>query len=533
MSAVSFRQSELPGTRPLYADLLRDFPEVGAFYPHPPSLEAALAAASEVRLDAAHRRQLVAELGRQNEGGSVSTFNSIDRLGDPGTVVVATGQQVGLLGGPVFTLYKAMTAVRCAEELTRRGVPAVPVFWLATEDHDLAEVNHAWVLSPSRAPQRIEASTRGPAGAAVGEIEIADASVDEFESLCAGLPYAAEAVALARSTYGSPAGFGGGFRRLYQSLLAESGIIFLSPMRAGVRELAAPLMRCAIERASDLTELLVQRGAGLRAAGYHQQVRVQASTSLVMLFENAARTALKRKNGTYWVESRSYTPQDLLFRLDRSPLDVSPGALLRPVVQDFLLPTAALVAGPSEAAYLAQSAVLYERLLGRMPVVLPRASFTALDRGCAKLLRKYGLTPADCMVPRNRLEAVIAPSVVPVPLRDGLDSLQAKVGESLLGIDAALRGFDPTLEASFRVSKRKIEYQLDKIRAKVSREALRRAKTAQGHAARLSGFLFPGGHLQERVYGVLSFIAKFGPSFVERVRAETEPGTADHKVFEV
>ncbi len=533
MSIVSLPQAELPGIRPLYADLLDNFPKVGGFYPHPPSLDAARSAASEVRVDAGHRRRLVAELSRQNEGGSVATFDNLDRLADAGTVVVATGQQVGLLGGPVFTLYKAMTAVRCAEEMTRQGVPAVPVFWMATEDHDLTEVNHAWIFSSSGGPHRIEAATQGPAQAAVGEVEVADARVDELESLCEGLPCAAEAVKLARSAYDASPGFGEGFRLLYQRLLAETGIVFLSPMRQGIRELAAPLMRRAIERAPDLTDLLLRRGAGLRAAGYHQQVRFQASTSLVMLFENAARMALKRKNGSYWVESRAYTPQELLFRLDRSPLDVSPSALLRPVMQDFLLPTTALVVGPSEAAYLAQSSVLYENLLGRMPAVLPRASFTMLDRGCAKLLRKYGMTSADCMLPRRELEARVASAVVPAALRERLESHGASIRESLLGIESTLGGFDPTLQASFKVSRRKIEYQLAKIRSKVSRESLGRADTAQRHAARLAGFLYPNGHLQERVYSVLPFVAKFGLSFVDRVRAATEPGAADHKVIEI
>ena len=533
MSVASFRQAELPGVRPLYADFLDNFTEVGGFYPHPPSLEAARSAAGEVRLDPDHRRRLVDELSTQNEGGGGATLNSLDRLTDPGTVVVATGQQVGLLGGPVFTLYKAMTAVRCAEELTRRGVPAVPVFWMATEDHDLAEVDHAWILSVSGEPRRIEAATHGPAAAAVGQIEVADARVDEFESLCEGMPYAAEAVALARTAYHGSPGFGEGFRRLFRILLEGSGILFLSPMRHGVRELAAPLMRRAIERAPDLTDLLLRRAAGLQAAGYHQQVHFQASSSLVLLFENAARMALKRKNGSYWVESRAYTPEELLCRLDCSPLDVSPSALLRPVLQDFLLPTAALVVGPSEASYLAQSSVLYEDLLRRMPVVLPRASFTVLDRGCAKLLRKYQMTPADCMVPTSELEASIASAVVPDSLREGLDSHGSSVGESLSGIEAILKAFDPTLEASFKVSKRKIEYQLAKIRSKVSREALRRADNAQRHAARLAGFLYPDGHLQERVYSVLSFFAKFGPTLVHRVAEATQPGANDHKVIEI
>ena len=533
MSTASLRQAQLPGTRPLYADLLESFTEVGDFYPHPPSIEAACSAASEMRLDPAHRRRLADELARQNPGRGAKTLAHLDRLGNPGTVVVATGQQVGLLGGPVFTLYKALTAVRCAEELCRRGVSAVPVFWLATEDHDLAEVNHVWTFRTSGEPRRIEAATVGEPGAAVGEIRVADAGLAEFEELCDGMPHAAEAVALARQAYAGAPNFGDGFRALYRELLAGTGILFLCPMQPEIRALAAPLLRRAIERAPELSDLLLRRGTRLQAAGYHEQVHFRASTSLLLLFENAARVALKRRNGAYWFDTHAYAPEELLLRLDSAPTDVSPNALLRPVMQDYLLPTAALVAGPAEAAYLGQSAVLYENLLGRMPAVLPRASFTAIDSSCKKLLCKYRLAPSDCMVPRRDLEVSVASTVVPPSLDETLSSSRASIRESLDGIEAALGGFDPTLAASFNLSRRKIEYQLGKIRSKVSRESLRRSDTAQRHAAKLADFLYPNGNLQERVFGVLTFVARFGLDFVERVREETEPGRPDHKILEI
>lgn len=531
MSVLSFRQTELPGTRPLYADLLCNFQDVSSFYARPPSIDAACAAASDIRMDAAHRQRLVDELSRQNDGGGDATLDSLDRLSRPGTVVVATGQQVGLLGGPVFTLYKALTAVRCAQELTRRGTPAVPIFWLATEDHDLEEVNHAWAFGPSNAPQRITAQTDGERGAAVGTIRVKDAKIDALEAICRGFPYEADAVRLARDAYGAAPRFGDGFRSFYRSLLSDTGIVFLCPMSERVRTMAAPVVRQAIERAPELSESLLRRGGGLQAAGYHQQVHFQDSTSLVLLFEEAARVALRRKNGFYWANSRAYSRDDLLARLDRSPLDVSPSALLRPVMQDFLLPTAALVAGPSEAAYLAQSSVLYDKLLGRMPAVLPRASFTVLDSASRKLLRKYRLTLADCLVPRSELEAAVASALVPPPLQETLAAQRSRTRASLEHIEAALREFDPTLVASSAVSRRKIEYQLDKIDSKVAREALRRTGTARRHAASLADSVFPNSNLQERVYSVLPFLAKFGPAFVERVQEAINPGSADHTVI--
>ncbi len=536
MSELSFRQADLPGIRPLYADLLFNFECVRRFYPRPPSLDAACAAADavadDVRMDGRHRQRLADELGRQNEGVDGATLESIDRLSRPGTVAVVTGQQVGLLGGPAFTLYKALTAVRCARELSHRGRPAVPVFWLATEDHDLAEVNHAWVFGPDGSPRRIDAVTDAEPAAAVGGIRVADAGLDLLQAVCDGLPYAPGALALARQAYGQGPGFGAGFRALYREILSGTGIVLVCPMSAGLRELCAPVVRRAIELAPELSAALLRRGARLQGAGYHQQVRFQESTSLIFLFEGSERVALKRRNGFFWARSQAYSREDLLARLDRAPLEVSPNALLRPVMQDFLLPTAALVAGPSEAAYYAQSAVLYERLLGRMPTVLPRASFTVLDAAARKLLRRYRLSVADCLVPRNQLLSSVATTLVPAPLSESLSARRAEVLAALQGIDSALVGFDPTLAASFEVSRNKIEYQLDKVAAKVSREALRRTDAARRHAAVLADTVYPNGSMQERLYSVLPFLAKFGPSFVSRVERAVEPGSSDHTVLE-
>lgn len=533
MGVASLRQTELPGTRPIYTDLLYNFRGVGGFYAHPPTLEAAQSAAGEVRLARAHRRALVEELHRQNRDGGSQTQAHLARLADPRTVVVATGQQVGLLGGPVFTLYKALTAVRCAAELTRRGTSAVPVFWLATEDHDLAEVNQAWAFGEGGSPRRLEVPTQGPSGAAVGEIRVPDFRLDEFERLCSGLPFAQEAVALARESCTGAAGFGDSFRALYRKLLEPYGIVFLCPLQPRIRALAAPLLRRAIEQAPQLTDALLQRGSAMQAAGYHQQVHVQASTALVLLFEQSVRLGLKRKNGRYWTCGRSYTSQDLLARVGSTPQDVSPSALLRPVMQDYLLPTAALIAGPSEAAYLGQASVLYDALLGRMPAVLPRASFTVLDDASRKLLRRYGLTPLACMVQRSDLESRVAATLVPPPLQASLGTSREAIEEALRGIASALEGFDPTLAASFDVAGRKITYQLDKIQSKVAREALRRTESAQRHARHLADFVFPNHHPQERVFGTLPMLAKLGPSLVDRVARAIRPGCGDHAILEL
>ena len=528
---MCIRQTELPGIRPLFASLLYRFHEVADFYRYPPVLDSAEAAAREIRLDPRHRAALTAELRRQNEGCGPETAANLDRLEKSDTVVVATGQQVGLFGGPVFALYKALTAVRFAAELTRRGTPAVPVFWLATEDHDLAEVDHAWVFSRTASRPSCGRLRKAPRGAAVGAHKIVDADLAKLEETVSGFPFADEAAASAREAYADAPYFADAFRALLRKLLCRFGLIFLCPMQREIRRLAAPVIEQAVARSPELTAKLLVRGRQLEQAGFHRQVRVDAETSLFFLFENDVRVALKKQGDAYRAGAKRYTHGDLLARLRENPSAFSPNALLRPVMQDFLLPTAALVGGPAELAYLGQSAVLYESLLGRMPAVLPRASFTVLDGRAAKLLDRYRLTPAECFVPAAELEERIAASLVPPELHGAFAGSVREIETAMLRMERRLSSFDPSLHASFSLSAGKIRYQLEKIQAKTARESLRRNETAQRHAAYLSSFLYPNRSLQERVYGMLPFLAQFGGGFVDRIADAIAPDCVDHQVL--
>lgn len=528
---VCIRQTELPGVRPLFTSFLYRFEEVERFYRYPPTLDSAEQAAREIRLDPRHRADLTSELRRQNQDCGAQTQANLDLLAEPDTVVVATGQQVGLFGGPVFAIYKALTAAKFAAELTRRGTPAVPVFWLATEDHDLEEVDHAWGFSTEGGPQKLQAETKGAKGAAVGAHKITDAGLAELENLVRGFPFAAETMALARESYAGAPYFSEAFLALFRKLLHKFGLIFLCPMQREIRRLAAPVIEQAIERSPELTAKLLARGRELEQSGFHRQVHVDAETSLFFLFENDVRVALKKQGETYRAGSKCYAGNDLLAELRKNPAAFSPNALLRPVMQDFLLPTAALVGGPAELAYLSQSAVLYESLLGRMPAVLPRATFTILDDGAAKLLERYRLTPTDCFVPAAELEEQIAASLAPAELHGAFARSTQEIETAMRRMERRLSDFDPSLQTSFSLSAKKIRYQLEKIEAKTARESMRRNATAQRHAAYLSGLLYPNRSPQERVYGVLPFLAKFGENFVDRVADAITPDCMDHQVL--
>ncbi len=533
MGPNCIRQTDLPHATRLFTDLVYDFDRVQPFYHRAPfAAESYRAAAGEVRLDAARRRALVDALREQNTGSGPAAEN-LDRLSDPSTLVVATGQQVGLYTGPIFTIYKALSAIRLAEDLTARGIRAVPVFWLATEDHDLEEVNHAWIFDAANQPLRLEAAVTAQPNQPVGQVPLADGVTGTLAAALDGLPHGAEVSRWAAEAYAGGATFGSGFQALLGRLLAPHGLLLMDPQAPGLRRLAAPLIRRAIEKAPELTADLLARGQQLARGGYHVQVHVEEKSSLFFLVEGGRRTPLHRDTDTYESEGSRHSRSELLARLESHPEDFSPNVLLRPVIQDFLLPTVAYIGGPAELAYLAQAEVLYRQLLGRMPVALPRAGFTLLDARADKLLNRYGLTVLDALHGAAALEQRIAGTLIPAELQQTFDAGQGQIEAASGAILRQLASFDPTLEAAWALSREKMRYQLGKIRDKTGRESLRRAERARADAAHLLNLIFPEKTLQERLYSVLPFLARHGLDLIGRLHGAIRFDCPDHQVLTV
>jgi bacillithiol biosynthesis cysteine-adding enzyme BshC len=531
------RHTALPHTTRLFADFLYHFDRVAGFYADPPgSPESFERAAAAIRLDPAHRAALAAALAETNRGAGPAAGNNLDRLAEPGTVAVTTGQQVGLYTGPIFTIYKALSTAKLAQELTARGIPAVPVFWLATEDHDLDEVNHVWVFDAANQPVRLQAQASRSNHEPVGGLRFTDNASEALQRVLATLPFGELVSRQASEAYQHGATFGSGFRNLLERLLEPYGVLLIDPLAPAIRRLAAPLMARVVERAPELCKAVLARGRELEAAGYHVQVHVDEKTSFFFVLENGLRTHLDREGDAYRAgngRAGEYTKADLLQWLAREPEAFSPNALLRPVVQDYLLPTAAYVGGPAELAYLAQAEALYRRLLGRMPVVLPRATFTLLDSRAQKLLGRYGLSVLDVMHGTANLEQHIADRLIPPPLQKAFEAGQNKMQEALSIVERELKGYDETLGAALDKSRRKIEYPFSKIQAKAAREGLRRTERARADASYLLHLIYPEKTLQERLYSVLPFLARHGPDLTGRLHDAIRLDCLDHQVLVV
>jgi bacillithiol synthase len=532
MEIVCIPQGQTPsGNNRLFLDFLSRFDRVRDFYHRPPTLDAVEQSAREISFDPERRAKLVEALTAQNQSGDESVAESLARLAEPDAVAIVSGQQTGFFGGPAYSVYKALTAVRWASELERRGVKAVPVFWMATEDHDLEEVSPAWILNREGRPVRLEATVSGRAGGPAGPTAIGPADLAALEESVFGLDWAQEAVELARAAYGGATTFGKGFKTLFQRIFAGRGLILLDPLDPALRRLAAPAFRAALEQADSIHEALTDRGAELQAAGYAQQVKIPEHGTLLFTIRNGRRRPLVRDGESFVLDGERISLQQALELVESAPETFSPNALLRPSVQDVMLPTAAYIGGPAEVAYMAQAEVVFERVAGRMPVILPRASVTLVDRRRARLLKKYGLRVQDCWTHHAALDERIARSLIPDDLNERLERGRGEIEATLGRLEGSLRDFDPTLAEALEHSRRKIRYQLDKLHGKTAREALRRGDRAAGNARELLDWFYPHNAPQERLLSIFPLWARFGPPLLDSVEQAIRPECLDHQAI--
>lgn len=516
--ALAFRQ--LPHQPKLFLAYLEKFASVKPFYAHPPTMQAVKQASRKLDYPGERRARVAAILGKQNAdlGAGSETQANLERLAN-GAVAVVSGQQVGLFGGPAYAAYKALTAIQIAEELTRDGIDAVPVFWMATEDHDLQEVRHtSWFDSGKLI--RYELPDGNEAEKPVGQIPLG-ADGGRLAEQAADLLAKDGGELLAQyltESYKPEETYGSAFGKLFACLFAQQGLILMDPLAAGLHKVAAPLYQHALAERDVLNEKLLERGKELESAGFDAQVKVTSKSTLLFRFENGARQVVTASNDKFHVGEKNWPREELTHLTHTEPENFSPNALFRPVVQDYLLPTVAFIGGPAELSYIAQSEAVYQHLLGRMPVMLPRAGFTLVDAKASKLLRKYELSVEDVWAGSQDLRHKMEKQSVTGSLAKDFDRDQGQIGEMLAKLGEKIETLDPTLKGTVEKTKEGIEFHLDKLRRKAGAALDQKAGLLAAHEEHLESLLNPHKGLQERELCLLPFLARWGTSALEELQ---------------
>ncbi len=533
----------IPHQSRLFLDYLRDPIALRKFYPSAvryhhqlqPRVPEVLAAYQT------DRNALCDALYEMNSawGAGKETLSNIDLLRQLDCIAVVSGQQAGLFTGPLYTIYKAISAVKLSGCLTQRNTRSVPVFWMATEDHDFLEVAKAEVIGRDCRLTDVSVNTElHKEGSPVGRVTLDAPITQVIDQLFERLPtseFTDEVQAIVRESWKPGIGYGEAFARMMTRLLGCYGMVLLDPLDPRLKKFAAPLYAEAARRAPEIAIALETRSKELEAAGYHAQVMASPNSFPLFLHdEHGARHAMTRTDdGKFKAKDAdvAYTAEELAEMALNTPERFSPNVTLRAVVQDYLLPTLAYYGGAAEIAYFAQTTEVYRVLERPVTPILPRSSLTLVERHTSRVLERFKLTLEDLFA---GYEAVLG-RVVEEHL--GTDTAQRFVqaeqtfNRELDELREKLRTVDPTLADAVETGRRKINYQLEGLRTRFHRAEISRDETAHRQLERAFDQLYPHKELQERHINITSLLARHGRYVVDWIYSAVNLESVEHQIL--
>ena len=521
----------IPHTTRLFRDYLSYSPSIRRFYPTQPDAAHLASFAKSVKRDPVRQAAVADALEAENRawGASEATLRNIQKLRN-GAFAVVSGQQVGLFGGPLLSLLKAASALAMAKQVEALGVECVPIFWMATEDHDLPEVNKALLLTNEFQQAPFTTPVTGKEGAPVAAIRFAEGTNDQVAQAAELLGDSLAADYL-RESYREGETFSNAYAKLYARMFGEHGLILLDPADADLHGLARPLFLDAIRRVAELDDALLARNRELQAGNYHEQVKVTAESTPLFALVDGVRVPIHRSNGGFKIGRESLTSDELLARIEAHPEEFNANVLLRPVLQDYWLPTLGYFGGPAEIAYFAQLGVVYERLLGRITPVLSRLSASLIESRIAKLLEKYDVQLTQLFHGEYELRECLAAATLPPELNHDFDAARRSVQAAMAQVTASLQKLDPTLVDAAGIAGSKMQYQVSRLQKRAGAAELRRTEILSRHASQIENSLYPHKELQEREIGGIYFYAKYGPPLIDRLIELAQERCPEHKVM--
>lgn len=525
--------SGIPGQSELFLDFQEDADGIGRFYPekNTPLEEYAGRVLEEYSVD---RDKLCDILLEENKrlGGNIKTFLNIKKLRQTDCVAVVTGQQAGLFTGPVYTIYKALSAIKLAKALQNRGIRAVPVFWVAEEDHDFDEVKQTFFIDEDgKLAETACVPGKYRPDMPVGFIELDKSAVRAADLMFDGLQpteFTDELKKMVAGAYRRGETYGSAFAKLLTRMLGDHGLIIVPALSRKLKKLCSPIFTAAVRRSDEFLTDLVRRNGDLEESGYHAQVLVEENSfPLFLQNEKRERLALRRdpESGKILIPAsgEEIEPVELLEVAESYPQILSPNALLRPVVQDYLLPTVLYFGGSAEIAYFAQSEVIY-RTLGR-PVtpIRHRASLTVIRSRHGRTLENYRLELTDLFRGEERITARIVEEFLANDVAVTFAEVEENIGKELDRLEQSLRQTEPTLGENASNRRDKIMWHIAALRKKYHRAEILKDEVMQRRIQTLFAELLPQQGLQERTLNFLTFLNLYGPNLTEWLYAATEP----------
>lgn len=459
---------------------------------------------------------------------SVGDDGRLVRWVEEGGAVVTTGQQPGLFGGPLYSLYKGLTAIRLARELEDRlEIPVLPVFWVASEDHDWEEVGHTWLLDQDNELRKLEVEVppgegdrplhRVVPGPRLTKV------LEEFLELLPPTDFRPALEILLREAYTERSTLSEGFHHLLDGLLGPAGLYRVDAGDPALKASSLPVLQREVTEWAAHGDLLASRAKDLETAGYGVQAAVlPAGVNLFVEGDGGRERLFGEEDGGFHLRHSQarLTLQGILDLLERDPTRVSPNVFLRPVVESHILPVLSYVAGPGEMAYWAQLEPLFQAHDLPMPVVHPRVGVTVVEGKVAKVLEKFALEVEALARPHHELAGELLREDMPPGIRQAMGELKGLVARGVSKLGDEVKGVDPTLKGPVDHVRSQTFHALDEVEKKVV-QALKRENEislAQLEKARMN--LFPNGRPQERILNAAYYLVRYGNAFLDQIRAE-------------
>jgi len=532
---------ELEAFPDLFVDYCTAYEKVSAFYPgdwRAPEERRVRAEAAAAR--PADREVLADVLVEQNEewGGGAAAQRNVEALRDPETVAVVTGQQVGLFTGPLYTIYKTITTLQLAEEWAEQtGRTVVPVFWVEGEDHDFEEIATSHVLRRNDLVSLTYDPDVDDNPGAVGRLTLTEAIDDVLDRLDETLPdsdFKPSVMERVRAAYRPGTPLEDAFAQLLRSLFEDEGLVFMNPDDARLKALTRPLFRRELEDPETPAARVDATSQALREQGYHAQVHARP-TNLFWL-EDDGRYPIDRGDDGGFVlrhDGRAFSENELVDRLDDTPERFSPNVVLRPLMQDHLLPTAAYVAGPGEVSYFAQYGDVYDWAGLAMPLIHPRASVSLVEGKVQTVLDKYDLTVCDF---RSQLEALfqdIVLDTMEVNIDAVFDEATTQMHRALNALKPEVGAVDQTLTSSAEAARAAIVEEMEDLKQRTVRAEKRHHDEVRAQLKKAQVNLRPTGALQERTINVLYYLNKYSLDLLDDLRGALDTDTSTHQIVEL
>ena len=533
---------DIPGHQNLFLDYLYEFENVADFYADDFRNKENYLKLFKTIID--NRRNLSLDIGNivTNQYSSLSastlTKQNIKRLSDKKTLAIVTGQQLGILGGPLYTFYKIITAIKLSSYLSQRydDYNFVPVFWLEGDDHDFNEVRVVKLIDDANSLSTIgykEEIEEDDLKQSVGLINL-DSSINDFFEKLNGVLKETEfkpvILEQLKEFYKEGKSFKSAFKELIFKYFDEYGLVIFDPQDEEVKKLLKPIFKKEITDFRIHTEKLVHVSATLEEL-YHAQVKVKP-VNLFLSVDNG-RHSIEPVDNEYRLrrKRKSFTQDQLLELLENEPDKFSPNVLLRPICQDYLLHTAFYIAGPSEISYFAQIKSLYELYNITEPIIYPRSSVTVLENSIANSLEKYSVEINEIFIDVENVKKRIINSVEESSIDEMFDDISNQIETSFDQLKEKLLDLDKTIADSSNRYRDKILSTVSELKSKAEKAQQKKYEVTLRQIDRAAVHLFPNSNLQEREINFIYFVNKYGEDFVKRIFEELQINKFEHQVI--